>query len=127
MGLPQVSSSGITEEVAASLCTFVQTPHRIVGVSSCDLLRMHGGNLGNQIQEDLPLSSFGDLQIKTTGEHPKDPETWNVNKDGRSNNYRLKIGTVEQNGWLTHKSGHNIQTPVPRILGFERRAIAFSS
>ncbi|XWS37066.1 hypothetical protein CRYUN_Cryun19dG0011400 [Craigia yunnanensis] len=122
MGLPQVSSSGITEEVAASLCTFVLTPHRIVGVSSCDSLRMHGGNLGNQIQVDLPLSSFGDLQIKTTGEHPKDPETLNVYKDGRSNIYRLKIGTVEKNGCLTHKRGHNIQTPVPRILGFETKA-----
>ncbi|XVF08633.1 hypothetical protein REPUB_Repub07fG0019600 [Reevesia pubescens] len=123
MGLPQVSSSGIAEEVAASLCTFVQTPHRIVGVSSCDLLRMHGGNLGNQIQVDLPHTSFGDFQRKTTGEHPKDTETLNVNKDSRSNIFRMKIGTLEQNGWLTHKNGHNIQTPVPRILGFETRAL----
>ncbi|XWS47766.1 hypothetical protein CRYUN_Cryun13aG0013200 [Craigia yunnanensis] len=123
MGLPQVSSSGIAEEVATSLCTIVQTPHRIVGVSSCDLTRMHGGNVGNQIQVDWPRSSFGDLRRKATGEHPMDPETLNVNNDGRSNNYRLKIGTVEQNGWLTHKSGHNIQTPVSRILGFETRAL----
>ncbi|EOY22591.1 Uncharacterized protein TCM_014721 [Theobroma cacao] len=123
MGLPQVSSSGIAEEVAASLSTFVQTPHRIVGVSSCDLIGVQGGILGNRIQVDLPRSSFGDLQRKTTGEHPKDPETLNVNKDGRSNIYRLKIGTMEQNGWLAHKSGHNIQKPVPRILGFETRAL----
>ncbi|XWS51476.1 hypothetical protein CRYUN_Cryun12cG0179500 [Craigia yunnanensis] len=123
MGLPQVSSSGIAEEVAASLCTFVQTPHKIVGVSTCDLLRMQGGNLGNQIQVDLPRFSFGDLQRKTTGEHPKDPETLNVNKDGKSNIYRLKIGTVEKNGCLTHKSGLNIQKPFPRILRFETRAL----
>ncbi|XP_022730251.1 uncharacterized protein LOC111285189 isoform X2 [Durio zibethinus] len=123
MGLPQVSSSGIAEEVAATLCTVVQTTHRIVGVSSCDLIRMHGGNVGNQIQVDLPHSSFGDLPKKATGEHLQDPETWNVNKDGRSNIYRLKIGIVEQNGWLAHKSGHNIQTPVPRILGFETKAL----
>ncbi|XP_022736374.1 uncharacterized protein LOC111289522 isoform X2 [Durio zibethinus] len=70
MGLPQVSSTGIAEEVAASLCTFVQTPHRIVGVSGCDLIRMHRGNLGNQVQVDLPRSSFGDLQRKTNGEYP---------------------------------------------------------
>ncbi|KAK9045733.1 hypothetical protein V6N11_051641 [Hibiscus sabdariffa] len=122
MGLSQVSSSGVAEEVAASLCTFVQTPHRIVSVSNCDLIRMHGGNLGNQIQVDFPRSSFGDLRIKTSGEHPKDPETSNVNKYGSSNIYKLKIGTVEQNGCLSHKTGHNIQTPVPRILGFEERA-----
>lgn len=123
MGLPQVSSSGIAEEVAVSLCTIVPTSQRIVGVSSCDLIRMHGGNVGNQMQVDLPRSSFEDLQRKATREHPKDPETLNVNKDSRSKNYRLKIGTVEQNGWLTHKSGYNIQTPVPRILGFETRAL----
>ncbi|MBA0701064.1 hypothetical protein Goari_022434 [Gossypium aridum] len=120
MGLPQVSSSGVAEEVAASLCTFVQTPHRIVGASNCDLIRMPGGN---QIQVDLPRSAFGDLQIKTTGELQKERETLNVNKDGRSNIYKLKIGTVEQNGWLTHKNGKNIQAPVPRILGFEARAL----
>ncbi|OMO93772.1 hypothetical protein COLO4_16681 [Corchorus olitorius] len=122
MGLPQVSSSGIAEEVAASLSTFVQTPHRIVSVSSCDITGMHGGNLG-RIQVDLPRPSFGDLQRKSTGEHPNDPEKLNVTRDGRSNIYRLKLGTTEQNGWLAHKSGHNIQTPVPRILGFETRAL----
>ncbi|XVF49542.1 hypothetical protein PTKIN_Ptkin04bG0021200 [Pterospermum kingtungense] len=120
MGLPQVSSSGIAEEVAASLCTIMPTPQRIVGVSSCDLTRIHGGNVGNQMQVDFPRSSFGDLQRKATGDHLKDPETLNVNKDGRSNIYRLK---VEQNGWLTHKSGHDIHTPVPRILGFETREL----
>ncbi|GMJ13679.1 hypothetical protein like AT3G26890 [Hibiscus trionum] len=123
MGLSQVSSSGIAEEVTASLCTFVQTPHRIVSVSNCDLIRMHGGNLGNQIQVDLPRSTFGDFRTKTSGEHPKDPENLNVHKYGRSSIYKLKIGTVEQNGWLSHKTGHNIQTPVPRILGFEARAL----
>ncbi|KAK8560174.1 hypothetical protein V6N13_061239 [Hibiscus sabdariffa] len=122
MGLSQVSSSGVAEEVAASLCTFVQTPHRIVSLSNCDLIRMNGGNLGNQIQVDFPRSSFGDLRIKTSGEHPKDPEASNVNKYVSSNIYKLKIGTVEQNGCLSHKTGHNIQTPVPRILGFEARA-----
>ncbi|XVE56512.1 hypothetical protein DITRI_Ditri04bG0016700 [Diplodiscus trichospermus] len=123
MGLPQVSSSSIADEVAASLCAIMQTPHRLVGVSSCDLIRIHGGNVGNPVQMDFPCSSFGDLQRKATLEHPKDPNTMNVNKDVRLNAHRLKIGTVEQNAWLTHKSGHNIQTPVPRVLGFETRAL----
>ncbi|XP_038999522.1 uncharacterized protein LOC120125101 isoform X1 [Hibiscus syriacus] len=97
-------------------CTFVQTPHRIVSVNNCDLIRMHGENLGNQIQVDLPRSSLGDLRIKTTGEHPKDPETLNVNKYGRSNIYKLKIGTVEQYGWFGHKTGNNIQTTSSTVV-----------
>jgi hypothetical protein len=97
MGLPQFSSSSIAEEVATSLSTIVQTSPRIVGVSSCDLSGMHGGNLVHRRQIEMPCTSFTDLQKKTIVE----------NKDGL----------------LSHKSGQNVQTPVPRIIGFESKGL----
>ncbi|XP_062026522.1 uncharacterized protein LOC133742857 [Rosa rugosa] len=120
MGLPQVSSSSIAEEVAASLCTFMQPPTRIAGVSSCDLSGLHGGNMGNHMQVDLTCSSPGELQRKTLTEIPNKTDFSNI-RIGRSNMHSLKINTMEQNNWLSLKLGQNIQTSVPRIVGFEPR------
>lgn len=122
MGLPQVSSGSIAEEVAASLSTFVQNPPRIVAVRSCDLSAMHGGNLGNRIQLDIPCASFGELQRRTIPEFPKE-DCSIMHKDGRSSLHKLKINSMEQNGLFPGISGRNTQTPVPRIVGFESRAL----
>ncbi|XP_015882262.3 uncharacterized protein LOC107418103 isoform X2 [Ziziphus jujuba] len=123
MGLPQVSSSSIAEEVAVSLSTFAQNPPKIAGMSSCDLSGLHGGNLGNRMQVDLPCSSFGEFHRKSITELQKEPDFFNTHKDGRSNMHPLKISSMEQNCWLTRKTGQNIHTPVPRIIGFESRAL----
>ncbi|XP_050376690.1 uncharacterized protein LOC126794089 [Argentina anserina] len=118
MGLPQVSSGNIAEEVAASLCTFMQPPSRIAGVSSCDLSGLHGGTMGNQMQVDLTSSSSGEFQRKTMTEIPNKPDFSNM-RIGRSNMHSLKINILEQNNWLSQKVGQNIQASVPRIVGFE--------
>ncbi|KAJ6764279.1 hypothetical protein OIU74_023206 [Salix koriyanagi] len=97
MGLPQLSSSSIAEEVATSFSTIVQASPQIVGVSSCDLSGIHGGHLGHRRQIEMPWNSFTDSQRKTIVE----------NKDGL----------------LSHKSGQNVQSPVPRIIGFESRGL----
>lgn len=121
MGLPQVSSTGIAEEVAASLSTFVQTSPRTVNVSKCDLSGVHGGNLGNRMQVDLPCSSFGEFRSKIIAELPSS-DALQMYKDGITNTYRLKKGSLELNGQLTSKTGQ-IQTPLPRIVGFESKEL----
>ncbi|KAF9668077.1 hypothetical protein SADUNF_Sadunf15G0090000 [Salix dunnii] len=97
MGVPQFTSSSIAEEVTTSLSTIVQTSPRIVGVSSCDLSGMHAGNLGYRMQMEMPCTSLIDFHKKTFVEN--------------------------KNGLLSHKSGQNVQTPVPRIVGFESRGL----
>ncbi|GLT39947.1 hypothetical protein SLA2020_141120 [Shorea laevis] len=121
MGVPQVSSSGIAEEVVTALSAFVQHPPQLLGVSSCGLTGKHGGNMGNQMQVDLPQSKFGALQRKTTEEHLRDTGTLNMHEDVRPNIHRMKIGIKEKNCWHTIKNGQNIQAPVPRIMSFETR------
>lgn len=122
MGLPQVSSGGIAEEVAASLSTLVQKSPRILNGSTCDLSGMNGGNLANRMQVDLPCSSFGDLHKKIIAELPSS-DVLRVYKESRSNTYGLKKGFVEQNGRLTSKSSQGIQITLPRIVGFESQAL----
>ncbi|XP_048422498.1 uncharacterized protein LOC125469324 isoform X1 [Pyrus x bretschneideri] len=123
MGLPQVSSSSIAEEVTASLCTFMQPQPRVAGMSTCDLSGMHGGNLGNHMQVDFTCSSFGD-QRKSITEIPNRPDSANARKDvSRSSMHALKMNSTEQYFWSSQRSGQNIQTPVPRVVGFEPRIL----
>ncbi|KAF8400027.1 hypothetical protein HHK36_015901 [Tetracentron sinense] len=122
MGLPQVSSSKISEEVVAPLSTFVQSSPRYAGVGSCDLDGMFGGSTSNQMPRDFPCSSLGDIQRKTTLEPPKDPDSPFKFKNavhGTSNAHGLKIGSMGKNSWFTPNSGWDIQSPVSRIVGFE--------
>ncbi|KAK2662277.1 hypothetical protein Ddye_000851 [Dipteronia dyeriana] len=119
MGLPQVSSGGIAEEMATSLRTFVQTPPSIVNASNCDLIGMHGGNLGSRMQVDFPCSSFGDFPRKIVAECPKGSDALHILKEGRSNIHWLKNSSVGEHWRFTS----NIQKPLPRIMGFESKAL----
>ncbi|KAI9178555.1 hypothetical protein LWI28_027857 [Acer negundo] len=123
MGLPQVSSGGIAEEMATSLRTFVQTPPSIVNASNCDLIGMHGGNLGNRMQVDFPCSSFGDFPRKIIAECPKGSDALHSFKEGQSNIHWLKNSSLGEHGRFTSKSAQNIQKPLPRIMGFESKAL----
>ncbi|KAM2438062.1 hypothetical protein ACFX1W_015102 [Malus domestica] len=124
MGLPQVSSSSIAEEVTASLCTFMQPQPRVAGMSTCDLSGMHGGNLGNHVQVDFTCSSFGEFQRKSITEIPNRPDSANARKDvSRSSMHASKMNSTEQYFWSSQRSGQNTQTPVPRVVGFEPRIL----
>ncbi|XP_077229844.1 uncharacterized protein LOC143862661 [Tasmannia lanceolata] len=122
MGLPQISSNKIADEVVTSLSTFVQTSPRFSGISSCDLDGLHGGSRSNRIVGDFSCSSLGDFQRKTTLEHPKGPDGLFRHRstiDDASNIHGLKIGSKDKIGCFTSKMGRNIQSPVSRVVGFE--------
>lgn len=103
MGLPQVSSSKITEEVAASLTTSVQTPPRLF---SMNLNGIHAVKPGNRFPGNFPCCSSSssspslvDFQKKTVLEHPNEP-----------NMHKLKLSPREKG---------NLFAPVSRVVGFE--------
>ncbi|KAJ8645996.1 hypothetical protein MRB53_007744 [Persea americana] len=117
----KVSSNKIDEAVT-TLSTFVQNPRHFPGVSSCNLDVMHGGSGGNPSAGDFSCSSLGDFQTKTILELPKGEDgifRYRSSVDGTSNINGLKIGSKDNNGWLTPKMGRSIQSPVSRIVGFE--------
>ncbi|KAK6920463.1 protein of unknown function DUF4210, partial [Dillenia turbinata] len=115
MGLPQMSSGKIAEEMAASLSSFVQAPPRFGSLSGCDLDGVHGGNSENRVLGDF------DFKRKAILELPKNSDALNMSKDGASNLQKLKIGTMENCSWLTHKNSRNIHSPASRIVGFESK------
>uniref|UniRef100_A0A7N0UH56 Atos-like conserved domain-containing protein n=1 Tax=Kalanchoe fedtschenkoi TaxID=63787 RepID=A0A7N0UH56_KALFE len=98
MGLPQVSATMISDEVAAaSLAAFMQTPTRYAGLSGCE----------NQGSMGLSCSSLGGS--KSCVEFTDDLGF-------------LKLSSQDGNGWQIGRSAHNACTSVPRIVGFEPKA-----
>ncbi|KAL3512534.1 hypothetical protein ACH5RR_025251 [Cinchona calisaya] len=110
MGLPQVSSSKIAEDVTVSLCTFTQPPPRLAGVSSCDLSELHIGHLSNHM--------LGDLSCTSSREVSNNADIGNAHKDGIANMHRLRICSIDKT-FLTCNGGKIAQTPVSRIVGFQ--------
>ncbi|KAK4351131.1 hypothetical protein RND71_030444 [Anisodus tanguticus] len=107
MGLPQVPSSNIAEEVATSLSTFVQTPARFGGMSSCDMSGMHMSCFSNRTSADFAFVSSRDADILI------------MHKDGMTSMHKLRIGSAENHGFFTHNGGRTNQSPASRIVGFE--------
>ncbi|KAG1330966.1 hypothetical protein COCNU_02G009340 [Cocos nucifera] len=121
MGLPQVSPK-VTDEVTTALSTFVSTPPRFGGLSTCDLDGLHGGSTNTRIAADFPCSSISDFQRKTSLELPKGtdgPFKCRNATDGAASFQGLKIDSRDTNGWLLPKMGQSVQQPVVRVVGFE--------
>ncbi|KAJ9568224.1 hypothetical protein OSB04_004190 [Centaurea solstitialis] len=99
MGLPQVSSSKIAEEVTASFGTSVQSPPHFHGVSNCDMSGMHGNHVQVERSREADVSS--------------------LHRDGHVN--WQKLGSTDKISMFTRKAGRNVQTAVSRIVGFESK------
>lgn len=100
MGLPQVSSSKIAEEVTASFGTSLQSPPRFYGLSTCDMSGMHVSRL--------------------SGEVSRETEVTNLHIDGHVN--WQKLSSTDKVSSFTRKTGRSVQTAVSRIVGFESKA-----
>ncbi|GAB2289359.1 hypothetical protein Dimus_023665 [Dionaea muscipula] len=125
MGLPQVTSSGIAEEVSASLSTIGQTPQRLVGLSTYDMNRRHGANTGHMMPENFPCSS-GDFERRGFDDQ-KDPNALDVHKDATSSLCALKLGHTDQLSGFTNKDGQNTNDPLLRVVGFGVRTLSSST
>lgn len=110
MGLPQVSSGCLAEEVAAS---------RIASISNYELnLLATEEDFGNRVQIHTHNSERKDVL-----ELSKESHISNSCKDDRSNIQKLKIDSMEQIGRLSVNAEQTMQTPTSRTIGFQVRAL----
>jgi hypothetical protein len=118
MGLPQVSSACLAEEVATSLGTFVQSAPKIAGICNYELNSLAGEEeLGKCMHTHKPNSEKSKV--------PKlSKESLISNKDGKSTIQNLKIESVEQIDRLSVSAGQIMQKPTSRTVGFQLRALA---
>lgn len=130
MGLPQVSSSGASDEAAASaLGTFLQSPAQFTTVSSCDLDDTHSGS-GSRLGRNPVCSSFEDFNRKSSLNHSKCPDNssgFGGDIEVNANVHGLRIGSVDNCDQLTPRNGWNVHTPASRIVGFESSRTSSSS
>ncbi|XP_058186931.1 uncharacterized protein LOC131303885 isoform X2 [Rhododendron vialii] len=121
MGLPQFSLSETAEEAAGSSSTLMSSPPHFAGVSTCDLDGMHLGSISRPVG-DPSCYSLDDFMKKTSLEQSKIPEESVKCKgtiDATSNVHGWKIGSYDELGLFTSKTGQNIHSPASRIVGFE--------
>ncbi|KAK2391393.1 hypothetical protein QL285_064857 [Trifolium repens] len=118
MGLPQVSSACLAEEVATSLGTFVQSAPKIAGICNYELNSLAGEEeLGKCMHTHKPNSEKSKV-LKLS------KESLISNKDGKCTIQKLKIESVEQIDRLSVNAGQIMQTPTYRTVGFQLRALA---
>ncbi|GAB2240999.1 hypothetical protein Droror1_Dr00021517 [Drosera rotundifolia] len=123
MGLPQVSRSGIAEEVAVSNSKTGQTSQSLVDLSNYDISRMHGATAGSHMVSSYSPYSLRDLHQRGL-DAEKDRGVLDVHRDATSTMSALKIGKYDRLGSLTNKDG-DTNDPLLRVVGFGTSANAF--
>ncbi|GAB4847353.1 hypothetical protein Ancab_026411 [Ancistrocladus abbreviatus] len=120
MGLPQVSSTESTEEVATSWSNSAESPQS-GSLSTCDWTGIRGGSMSQQI-EYSSCPSLGELAWKTSVECSDTPSEM-FKSEGTMDIvpfvHRVKIGCINRVNCLSPIDGRSIHAPVSRIVGFE--------
>lgn len=110
MGLPQVPSGNVADEVSTSVSSMMQIPTRFGAAGSFGVSERHIKQLSNRMPGDFPCSSFG--------EYAKESDI-SLHKDGVPNLHTLRIDSIDKKGFLSRHGGKNIQAPASRVVGFE--------
>ncbi|KAL8478479.1 hypothetical protein ACS0TY_030392 [Phlomoides rotata] len=108
MGLPQVTSGNISEEVSTTVSTIMQIPARFGGPGSFGASEKHVRHLSHRMPDDFPCTSLR--------EPVKEPDVISLHKDGVG---KLRIDSIDKKHFSSHHGGKNIPTPGSRIVGFE--------
>ncbi|XP_012067314.1 uncharacterized protein LOC105630183 isoform X2 [Jatropha curcas] len=124
MGLPQIScNDDSNENPAMSLGSFLESPPRFAGASTCDLDELPEGNIRGTVGAARSCSA-GDFQRKTAFKLSKSPDNA-LRLDGAvdvtSDVLDLITGSADKVGQIAPRSGRNIQNPASRIVGFKSR------
>ncbi|XP_057767575.1 uncharacterized protein LOC130987890 [Salvia miltiorrhiza] len=111
MGLPQVPSGSVADEVSTTVSSMMQIPTRFGAAGSFGVSERHIRQSNSRITDDFPCSSFG--------ERAKECGTVSLHQDGVPNLQKLRIESIDKTSFLSRHGGKNIQTPASRIVGFE--------
>lgn len=111
MGLPQVPSGNVADEVTTSVSSMMQIPTRFGAAGSFGVCERHMRQSNNRMSDDFPCSSFG--------ERAKESGSVSLHQDGVPNLQKLKIESIDKTRFVSCHGGKNIQTPASRIVGFE--------
>ncbi|KAL2935583.1 hypothetical protein RDABS01_018701 [Bienertia sinuspersici] len=116
MGLPQLSTSSVAEEAAASLS----------GLNTYDINGVHVTNMSTFIPGSFPCASSGDLQGRPIVDFAKEVAYTPLHRDSTSNVCDLKFGHSDQKSWYSSKNEQNIHSPLVRVVGFESNKLGTS-
>lgn len=123
MGLPQVTTSKVVDEVGVSLSSLVQTPPRPSGLSTYDMDGVHGTNMSNWVSSSLP---FSDDKRSPACKFPNEADFTALHKDATSDMCGLKVNHTDQSSRFANKNGGSINNPFLRVIGFEPKAFGSS-